>query len=257
MNFETNPSENFKYLDTTLFNVPPPEKTVETDVFWTSNPNILLNPNVVFELFPSDSMSLAAKCNALTRLILILCLIGFIATRKIYHLGMGGVAVGVIAGFYFIVSQKEKEEAEAESKEGFYVDNTVNPYIHRNLNESDLFDPPTIQNPFSNVMITDYTDNPQKKPAPPFLQDEREVQLIKETINSMNPTNPNISNKLFKGIGDELEFEQSLRQFNSNPSTTIPNDQTAFTNFLYGDMVSCKEGNKFACGRNLPRYTHY
>ena len=62
--------------------------------------------------------------------------------------------------------------------------------------------------------------------------------------------------KLFKDAGSELMFEQSLRPFNSNPSTTIPNDQAGFAEFCYGSMISCKEGNQFACARNLARHTN-
>ena len=51
-----------------------------------------------------------------------------------------------------------------------------------------------------------------------------------------------------------MHFEQSLRQFTSNPGSTIPNDQGAFADFCYGSMVSCKEGNQFACARNLSRH---
>jgi hypothetical protein len=51
-------------------------------------------------------------------------------------------------------------------------------------------------------------------------------------------------------------FEQSLMPFNSNPNTTIPNDQQAFAEFCYGSMISCKEGNQFACARNLSRHTN-
>jgi hypothetical protein len=70
----------------------------------------------------------------------------------------------------------------------------------------------------------------------------------------MNPEQPKISTKLFKSLEDNLAFEQSMRPFYSNPSTTIPNDQNAFAEFCYGSMVSCKEGNQLACTRNLPRH---
>ena len=36
-------------------------------------------------------------------------------------------------------------------------------------------------------------------------------------MNDVNPDQPNMSDKLFKDLGDQLGFEQSLRQFNSNP----------------------------------------
>ena len=34
----------------------------------------------------------------------------------------------------------------------------------------------------------------------------------------------------------------SSRQFYTNPSTTIPNDQESFAKWCYGDMPSCKDG---------------
>ena len=78
----------------------------------------------------------------------------------------------------------------------------------------------------------------------------------KELVKNANPDQPDIADKLFKDLGEQLMFEQSLRPFHSTPNTTIPNDQGAFAEFCYGSMVSCKEGNSFACARNLPRYTN-
>ena len=87
---------------------------------------------------------------------------------------------------------------------------------------------------------------------------EKEINdSTKEMIKKINPSNPDIDKRLFKDLGDQYVFEQSLRPFHSNPSTTIPNDQEAFSEFCYGSMISCKEGNDFACARNLSRYNNY
>ena len=79
----------------------------------------------------------------------------------------------------------------------------------------------------------------------------------KQLVVKSNPNQPDIADKLFKDLGEQYVFEQSLRPFHSNPSTTIPNDQQAFAEFCYGSMVSCKEGNPFACARNLTRHTNH
>ena len=42
-----------------------------------------------------------------------------------------------------------------------------------------------------------------------------------------------------------------MRPFYSTANTTIPNDQGAFADFCYGSMVSCKEGNPFACTKQM------
>ena len=105
--------------------------------------------------------------------------------------------------------------------------------------------------------LIDY--NPNKKPAPPAFNKNINDNILSEAkklVSEANPDQPDIANKLFNDIGSELMFEQSLRPFTSNPSTTIPNDQAGFAEFCYGSMVSCKEGNQFACARNLVRHTN-
>ena len=72
----------------------------------------------------------------------------------------------------------------------------------------------------------------------------------------LNPSQPDLADKLFRDLGEQYVFEQSLRPFYSTASSTIPNDQQAFAEFCYGSMVSCKEGNPFACARNLTRHTN-
>ena len=123
---------------------------------------------------------------------------------------------------------------------------------------SEIFDQPTENNPFANVLMTDYDYNPNKKPAPPSYNENVNQEILnqaKKLVNNANPTQPNIADKLFRGLGEEMEFQQSLRQFTSNPSTTIPNDQKGFAEFCYGEMISAKEGNMFSLARNLSRHT--
>jgi hypothetical protein len=122
-----------------------------------------------------------------------------------------------------------------------------------------VFEKPTSVNPLSNVLLPDYDFNPNKKPAPPTSSENTKSLILenaKQLVADANPGQPNIVEKLFTDLGDQLGFEQSMQQFVSNPSTTIPNDQTAFAEFCYGNMISCKEGNQFACARNLDRYTN-
>jgi len=48
--------------------------------------------------------------------------------------------------------------------------------------------------------------------------------------------------------GDVFNRTQSQRQWYSMPSTTIPNDQESFQNWLYRvPGQTCKEGNQEAC----------
>jgi len=117
---------------------------------------------------------------------------------------------------------------------------------------------PDSGNPLSNVLMTDYDYNPYKKPAAPSYNNDINDEILaktKEFVANANPTQPDITDKLYRDLGDEMVFEQSMRQFYSNPSSTIPNDQNSFSEFCYGGMISCKEGNMFACAKNLSRHT--
>ena len=125
--------------------------------------------------------------------------------------------------------------------------------------QGNVFATPTSINPFSNVLISDYDYNVNKKPAAPSFNTNVNNDILiqaKQLVSEANPDQPDISDKLFKDLGEQFVFEQSLRPFHSNPSTTIPNDQQGFAEFCYGSMVSCKEGNMFACARNLARHTN-
>ena len=44
--------------------------------------------------------------------------------------------------------------------------------------------------------------------------------------------------RLFKNLGDNISFENSLRNFYAMPNTQIPNNQKDFALFCYGNMPS-------------------
>jgi hypothetical protein len=242
--------------------------------FWYENPNILFDKNYIVEFFPVVDMTYEQKLNAVSRTIIFLTLIGLIVSRSFRILFIGSITLlSVFIMFYYNKKEKSKRNSAKvleEIKENFENSSNIlkdqdNPakiiLKEQKLPDSDdVFTKPSSNNPFSNVLLTDYDYNPNKKPAPPAFNKNVNRDIIKEAkmmINDIHPDQPNISDKLFKDLGEELEFEQSLRQFNSNPSTTIPNDQNAFAEFCYGSMISCKEGNLFSCARQKSNYNLY
>ena len=237
--------------------------TIEKVPIFTENPNVLLQQKYIFEFFPVDSMTYEQKLNAIARTVILLTIISFIFTQNIRTLLVGVITLGAVFVMYFY-HEKERKKVNGkkltDTTEGFEGP-ALAYYVENNIPVPDnVFTKPDSSNPFSNVLMTDYEYNPNKKPAPPAFNKSINEQILtqaKKLVNDANPDQPNLSDKLFKDLGEQMEFEQSLRQFNSNPATTIPNDQGAFAEFCYGSMVSCKEGNKFACARNLSRHTLY
>ena len=239
--------------------------------FWVTNPNVLLDSRYITEWFPVEGMSYNQKLNAISRLVILLTVISFVFLKAMRLLWIGGVCLLVI----FLLHYSQTRSVGGK-QEGFFG-NAANdkfrgtdPALHAIVNfatndpskigKKEYFDVPKINNPYNNVLVTDIVDNPDKLPAPPAYYPETEKAILdrtKEAIQKMNPTFPGIMKKLFSSFDDHFEFEQSMRQFHSNPATTVPNDQGAFAEFCYGEMISCKEGNQFACARDSARYNLY
>uniref|UniRef100_A0A6C0B6L4 Minor capsid protein P9 transmembrane helices domain-containing protein n=1 Tax=viral metagenome TaxID=1070528 RepID=A0A6C0B6L4_9ZZZZ len=246
----------------------PPKKKKHVDIpFWSDNPNILFQRQYSMEFFPIDSMTYEQKLNSVTRTVLVLTIIGLIVSQNTRIIVISGITLLAIFILHYYHKKEEvkknQKKIALETNEGFQ--NPTMDFLRDQKIDvstgalSDLFEQPDSSNPFSNVLMTDYEYNPEKKPAMPAFNSNVNQEILaqaKQLVVEANPEQPDIADKLFKDLGEQLVFEQSLRQFNSNPSTTIPNDQGAFADFCYGSMVSCKEGNDFACARNFSRYTN-
>lgn len=239
------------------------EKKERKIPFWAENPNVLLRSDHLGELFPTEDMSYEQKLNAVSRTVILFSAITLLVSPSIRALVMFAITLSAIYILYYFHEKERKIRGakRAENVEGFDVNGPVLDLLKYNSLPvpEDVFDAPDAGNPFGNVLVTDYDYNPQKKPAPPAANSTVAKDILKQAkrfVGEANPDHPGIADKLFNDIGSELMFEQSLRPFNSNPSTTIPNDQAAFADFCYGSMISCKEGNQFACARNLARHTN-
>jgi len=156
-----------------------------------------------------------------------------------------------------------------KKKEGF-VNSTFNEPTNNQLEYSKYSKPrgilkpkmttPTVTNPMMNVLLTEIAYDPERNQAAPAYNPkiEKEINHTTEvaTVLDFEPRTiteaEKLRKKLFADLGDKYEFDDSMRSFYTNPSTTIPNDQKAFAEFCYGSMISCKEGNEFACQRFNP-----
>jgi len=233
--------------------------------FWGEDPNVILKSAYIMELFPTDDMTYNQKLNAITRLILLVTLATFLLKQSYRILMISAITVGAI---YLLHSYNRQEHDKQVSKSAAvkaiketFTGNPATDYLTNAKLPLDpnIFSKPDSVNPYGNVMLPDYEYNVNKKPAPPAFSKQTSDGILnsaKQLVQEANPGQPDIADKLFMDMNEELNLEQSMRQFVSNPSTTIPNDQGAFAEFCYGSMVSCKEGNAFACARNLSRYTN-
>ena len=217
--------------------------------FWTNEPTILLNKEYIFDLWPTSNMNYEQKLNAITRLIIIITILGYILTSSIRILVAGIVTIIVIFVMYKMRKQKLTSEI---MKEGFKMsgsqasfDNTKtisNPETLQSALKSE-FKMGNKKNPFSNVLLTDIMDDPDKNAAPPSFNPEVDVDItknIKKAVQFMNPEIKNTNKQLYGELWENFELDQSNRAFFSTANTRVVNDQGAFSKFLYGNMPSAK-----------------
>jgi len=223
-----------------------------TDSFWYNNPLILLNKDYILEVMPKQGMSYERKMNSITRLIIYFTSLVYIFTtsRKLI--------VGCLAILLFIIILYKVRQNEIIN-EGF---NNISdqPRVNSSLSNSDnITNPQTLEtfskhefkegnkkNPFSNVLLTDIMDDPDRNAAPPSFNpqiDETITKNIKKSVQHMNPGIKNTNKQLFSDLTDNFYLDQSNRAFYSTANTRVSNDQGAFGEFLYGNMPSSKESN--------------
>ena len=237
-----------------------------TSIFWLNNPSILFKQNEIFELWPSKTMATESKLNAITRLIVLLTILGFLVTRKEKFIITGIVTLVVIVIVYHI-TKKRFSKSKDDKKEGFISSDIFKKYEMYNNEEvyqenKQNFTQPAITNPAMNVLLTEINDNPTRNAAAPAFEPSVNDNINKETINMVkkNFNDQNIDERLFKDLGDSYTFDQSMRTWYATANTQVPNDQGSFAEFCYGGMISCRDetNNEEACTRNAPpRWTYY
>jgi hypothetical protein len=99
------------------------------------------------------------------------------------------------------------------------------------------YTPPTARNLFMNVLLEEIKYNPGRPQAASVNN-----PLVKQTLDDYFRV------QWFSDPTDVFGKNQSQRQFVTQPSTTVPNDQGAFADWLYRiPGKTCKEGGRDAC----------
>jgi len=182
---------------------------------WLDNPKVLFNQDEVLDFWPRKEQDPENRINSATRFIIYATVILYLLKRdqRVFILAL--LVIGAMVYLY-------KRDKIAPS-----------PVIERQT----IYQPPpppncqkpTRDNPMANVLLSDYVTEPNRPSACYY---------------------PTVANLVAKDLDDTFPTDQypgarstASRQFYSNPSTTIPNDQTAFAEFCYGkkNKPMCKD----------------
>ena len=121
---------------------------------------------------------------------------------------------------YIKKEKKNKEKKVTWEKNQLYIKDTCRK--------------PTVQNPFTNVVFSDYLD--AGKLAEPCNADDPEISNQMQNL---------YNSSIYRNLSDVWERENSQRMFYTTPIQTIPNNQTDFANWLYKTGPTCKENTEY------------
>jgi hypothetical protein len=260
--------------------VPTMEKQLSSTPFWINDPTVLFKREEMMDIWPAPLMSIEQKMNAISRIVILLSILGFLITKNVNILLTGAITLAIFVMMYKLQHQEEYDAKNGgnsndngsndngagnsvknsnDKKEGF-VNSTFNEPTNTRSGLKPIMTMPTVTNPMMNVLLTEIAYDPERNQAAPSYNPkiEKEINHTTEvaTVLDFEPRTiteaEKLRKKLFADLGDKYEFDDSMRSFYTNPNTTIPNDQKGFAEFCYGSMVSCKEGNEFACQRFNP-----
>ena len=228
-----------------------------TTPFWSNDPTILFNKDSILQLWPTADLTFEAKLNAISRIVIVLSILGFLFTKKQNFIIIGLITLAIVFSLYKLRKDKIVQELTQKDVEGFQVQgskdfstgsiasslNTTNPITLETLLRSD-FHPTTKKNPFGNVLLTDIGDTPDRKAAAPSFNPDVYDDIMsatKKTTQMLNPGIKNTNKQLYGDLKDNYDLDKSMMRFYATANTKICNDQGAFSQYLYSNMYSGKE----------------
>lgn len=174
---------------------------------WFDDPKQIVRTDQVLEFWPSSDQSPEDRINAASRFIVYATCIVYLTRRDIRVFIFGATMLSVLYVMHKAKMVKEKYGGSGTSGESCQL--------------------PTPDNPMGNVLITDYTDAPNRleacyyKSVKPLVKDYLDDRIPYDAGRSRSPH-------------PRAQQYAAARQFISTPVTTIPGDQTSFAEWCYG-----------------------
>jgi len=174
---------------------------------WFDDPQQLIRSDQVTQFWPNRSQTPEDRINSASRFVIYACSIIYLIRRDPRIFVLGGTVLGVLYVMY-----KSKMV-----KEGYGM--SVNGYVDCQL--------PTEDNPMGNVLITDYTDAPNRLESCYYPTVK---PIVKSMLDDRIPYDAGRSRSALP----QYQRNAAARQFVTAPVSSIPGDQTAFAEWCYG-----------------------
>jgi hypothetical protein len=173
---------------------------------WFKDPIELFNKSKVLQFWPSAAQTGGERINSATRFIMYLSTVLYIVNRDPRVFVLAAMVIGTMYVLYSMGHIKEAHPVGKPTADCQY---------------------PTASNPMANVLLSDYTDNPNRPPACYHPTVSAEVSSL------LDDTFPYDSGRSRSPL-PKYQTKFGARQFFSHPASMIPGDQTGFAEFCYG-----------------------
>jgi len=200
---------------------------------WYEDPKHFISLSTYDKFIPLEGMSFEAQLNSILRFSIYFSIIVFIFKRNI-NIFIIPLFMAIFTYMFYIYDKSKKD------KEKFMLEEQN---LKLNKRDGTVCVKPTKNNPFMNVMMTDYKDNPDRPKA---------CDITRANIKKLS--DDNFNEKLYRDVDDIFHKNASDRQFYTTSSTTIPNDAVGFAEWCYGTGQTCKEGSGDKCLSNTYRH---
>ena len=120
-------------------------------VVWMKDPKVLMNKDYIGEIWPKTSMNPEERLNAVSRLIIVITLLGYLITSNIKITIVGIIATAV---FIFIYSAQKRKDNSMSISNKYSLKNKeafTNPSTYKKHKRN--FTKPTENNPLMNVLL--------------------------------------------------------------------------------------------------------
>lgn len=221
------------------------------DEFWGNDPKILVSSQRMTEFIPVAKMSYAEKLNSIVRFSIYLAILLYVYYQNylVLYIPLLTMTITYLLYRFLIIDHDtvvgvpgEVSEEVLKSSHGQEIKETFD-QTYSTDKEGNLCQLPTKNNPFMNVLLTDYVDNPNRPPA-------CKINDVEEKVKS------DFEHNLYKDVNDVWDKNNSQRQYYTNPGTTIPNDRDSFMNWCWNVPYVCKDGDQDACLKFERPYMH-
>jgi len=176
------------------------------------DPKQIVRADKVTEFWPTRVHTSAERVNATARFIIYATCILYLIRRDVRVFILGSTCLGVLYVMEMNNMIKEGKARPLSVKEGYETACQL----------------PTYDNPMANVLMSDYDGRPDRPSACDYNTVRRDVsQMLSGTI----PYGPQKS----RSPMPEFQRNAYARQFVTGPVSSIPGDQTAFAEWLYGE----------------------